>query len=103
MRAVLVVLAVLCVSGVATAQAAVPVIAVPNAHLFPGSTNPDVTPENIDDNICKKGWTTKSIRPPASYTTALKRVQLKSLAETTPNPLPRVRTKSGKSTKPDLS
>jgi hypothetical protein len=101
--AFVVAVAVLCAGGIDNAQNAVPAIAVPNPQLFPGATNPDITPENISENICKKGWTTKPIRPPASYTTALKRVQLKSLGDTTPNPLPPVPTNSGKSTKPDLS
>jgi hypothetical protein len=102
-RAFVVALAALCARGMVSAQAAVPAIAVPNAHLFSGATNPDIVPENISENICNKGWTTKSIRPPASYTTALKRSQLQSLGDRTPNPLPRVPTKSGNRTKPDLS
>ena len=32
-------------SGFALAQD-VPAIAVPNSHLFPGATNPDITPDN---------------------------------------------------------
>ena len=96
-------LSVLCASDIATAQSPVPAIAVPDASLFPGATNPDITPDNISENICKKGWTTKSIRPPASYTTALKRIQLRSLDDTIPNPLSRVPTKSGTSTTPDLT
>ena len=50
-----------------------------------------------------KGWSTKSIRPPTSYTNALKKTQLNSLGYTVPNPLPRVTTKSGKTTQPDIS
>ena len=85
-RAFIVSVVVLCASGVVCAQDAVPAVALPNPHLFPGATNPNITPENISENICKRGWTTKSIRPPASYTPALKRVQLKSLRYTRPNP-----------------
>ena len=38
----------------------------------PGITNPDITQSNIQDNICNPNWHTKSIRPPSSYTSALK-------------------------------
>ena len=103
LRRVFVVFAVLCASGIATAQDTVPTIALPSPHLFPGTTNPHITPENIDENICTKGWSTTSIRPPSSYTTALKREQMNSLGYTTPNPLPRVPTKTGTGTKPDLT
>jgi hypothetical protein len=41
----------------------------------PGVVNPDVTQGNINETICKSGWTA-TIRPPASYTTALKKQQL---------------------------
>jgi hypothetical protein len=102
-RGFMVALAVLCAGRIARAQDAVPAIAVPDRHLFPGATNPNITPENISENLCQTGWSTKSIRPPASYTTALKRVQLQSLGYTTPNPLPRVATKSANGTKPDLT
>jgi hypothetical protein len=80
-----------------------PAIAVPNPHLFPGATNPDITPDNIGQNICLKGWSTKSIRPPASYTTALKKTQLVSLEDTVPNELPEVTASSGKTTLPDIT
>lgn len=41
----------------------------------PGVTNPNVTQENIQSTICVSGWTA-TIRPSASYTTALKKQQL---------------------------
>jgi hypothetical protein len=41
----------------------------------PGVLNPDVTQESIDSTICVHGWT-KTIRPPTSYTNALKRKQM---------------------------
>jgi hypothetical protein len=85
------------------AQSPVPAVAMPSPALFPGATNPDITPENIKDNICKKGWSTKSIRPPASYTTALKRAQMKMLDDTNANPLPKVMTNGGNGTRPDLT
>ena len=38
----------------------------------PGVLNPDVTQANIRSTICRHGWTS-TIRPPSSYTDALKR------------------------------
>lgn len=57
--------------------AALPAFAgdLPDPTTTPGATNPDVTQDNIHQTICVSGWT-KTIRPPASYTTALKRSQL---------------------------
>jgi hypothetical protein len=40
----------------------------------PGAFNPDVTPATIRTTICVVGWT-NTIRPPASYTTAMKNQQ----------------------------
>lgn len=45
-----------------------------------GATNPDITQETIAQTICNPQWSTKSIRPPASYTTQLKIKQLQQLA-----------------------
>jgi hypothetical protein len=42
----------------------------------PGVLNPDVTQANIDSTICLHGWT-KTIRPPTSYTNALKMKQMR--------------------------
>jgi len=42
----------------------------------PGVVNPDVTQQNIADTICKHGWT-RTIRPPTSYTNALKLKQMR--------------------------
>lgn len=41
----------------------------------PGVINPNVTQANIGQTICVSGWT-KTIRPPASYTTKIKRQQM---------------------------
>lgn len=49
---------------------------LPNPILTPGSINPNITQANIGQNICNKNWSTKSIRPPSSYTTALKIKQI---------------------------
>jgi hypothetical protein len=44
--------------------------------LTPGALNPDVTQATIRQTICSRGWT-KTVRPPASYTSALKLVQIR--------------------------
>jgi hypothetical protein len=47
----------------------------PDPRLTPGVANAAVTPATIARTICARGWTA-TIRPPASYTTALKRQQI---------------------------
>jgi hypothetical protein len=49
----------------------------------PGVLNPDVTQSNIRSTICRRGWTA-TIRPPESYTQALKRKQMRQYGETGP-------------------
>ncbi|WP_024516824.1 hypothetical protein [Bradyrhizobium sp. Tv2a-2] len=53
---------------------------LPNHDRTPGAVNPDITQDNIGETICANSrgghWSTKSIRPPASYTTKLKKKQL---------------------------
>ena len=44
--------------------------------LTPGALNPDVTQATIRTTICSRGWT-KTVRPPASYTSPLKLVQMR--------------------------
>jgi hypothetical protein len=46
----------------------------------PGVLNPDVTQQNIRETICTHGWTA-TIRPPESYTDALKRRQMRQYHE----------------------
>jgi hypothetical protein len=46
--------------------------------LTPGVVNPDVTSGTISQTICSPGWT-RTIRPPTSYTSALKLEQLRRL------------------------
>lgn len=48
---------------------------LPDPRCTPGATNPQVTQANIASTICQHGWTA-TIRPPASYTTGLKRQQI---------------------------
>jgi len=42
----------------------------------PGLVNPAITQANIDQTICSSQWSTKSVRPPVSYTNNLKTKQL---------------------------
>jgi hypothetical protein len=46
------------------------------AHT-PGVVNPGVTQTNLRGTVCKHGWT-RTIRPPTSYTNALKLQQLRA-------------------------
>jgi len=54
---------------------------VADPQRTPGVLNPDVTQRNIRSTICRHGWTS-TIRPPASYTDALKRRQMRQYHET---------------------
>lgn len=49
---------------------------LPNPHLTPGAFNPNANQGNIHETICVPGYS-RSIRPPESYTEALKRRQLR--------------------------
>lgn len=49
---------------------------LPNSQLTPGAINLLINQGNIDQNICKKGWSTSSERPSSNYTTDLKKKQL---------------------------
>jgi hypothetical protein len=48
----------------------------PDPLLTPGAVNPSITQANIGENICNPDWSTRSIRPPESYTAKLKRQQM---------------------------
>lgn len=50
---------------------------LPNIKITPGLTNPEVTQGDIRSTICVSGWTA-TVRPPATYTNALKYHQLHS-------------------------
>jgi hypothetical protein len=45
---------------------------LPDPACTPGAINPQVTQANIQDTICKSGWT-KTVRPPTSVTNKIKR------------------------------
>jgi hypothetical protein len=47
----------------------------------PGVVNPNVTQANIRSTVCRRGWTA-TIRPPVSYTNALKLKQMRQYGET---------------------
>jgi len=48
----------------------------PPSPTVTGAAYPNITQNNIQQNICNKSWSTSSIRPPDSYTTALKKKQM---------------------------
>jgi hypothetical protein len=53
---------------------------VADPRRTPGVVNPDVTQANIRSTICRHGWTS-TIRPPVSYTNALKQKQMRQYRE----------------------
>jgi hypothetical protein len=53
-----------------------PVFYAARPVLTPGALNPDVTQATIRSTICSRGWT-KTVRPPTSYTSALKLLQIR--------------------------
>jgi len=63
-----------------------PAAIYPDLMRNPGAINPDINQDNIGDTICNPNWSTKSIRPPTSYTGKLKRQQIQDsgLADTEP-------------------
>jgi hypothetical protein len=58
----------------------------PNSVLTPGATNPDVAQGNIRETICNPRWSTKSIRPPTTYTNHLKVEQVREYGYFDANP-----------------
>ena len=52
-----------------------PAVILPDPKVTPGRLNPRVRQSTIKKTICTSGWT-KKIRPPASYTNALKIKQM---------------------------
>jgi hypothetical protein len=59
----------------------VPQFILPDPTITPGTLNPKVRQSTIKKTICKSGWT-KTIRPPVSYTNALKIKQMVLYGET---------------------
>jgi hypothetical protein len=61
---------------ISAVEKAGPPWAYPDPSRTPGFTNPDISQANIGETICNPAWSTKSIRPPMSYTSKLKREQI---------------------------
>jgi hypothetical protein len=53
-----------------------PASAYPDSGRTPGFVNPDITQANVEETICNPNWSTRSIRPPESYTSRLKSQQM---------------------------
>lgn len=49
-----------------------PATIYPDSLKTPGAPNPDITQDNIAESICKKGWSTSSVRPATSVTNRIK-------------------------------
>ena len=54
---------------------------LPDPSCTPGATNSSVTQANIDQTICRSGWTA-TVRPPESYTEPLKYQQMAAYGDT---------------------
>jgi hypothetical protein len=48
----------------------------PDKSRTPGAVNAAITQATIGQTICNPSWSTRTVRPPASYTTALKKKQM---------------------------
>lgn len=59
---------------------------LPDPNCNPGLFDPRVTQDNLDQTICKSGYT-DSIRPSSSYTNRIKSLQLKKYGFTGPTTL----------------
>jgi hypothetical protein len=53
-----------------------PVFYAARPAVTPGALNPDVSQATIRATICSRGWT-RTVRPPTSYTSALKLAQMR--------------------------
>jgi hypothetical protein len=58
----------------------------PDPTRTPGATNPDITQDHVQETICNRSWSTKSIRPPAHYTNQLKIEQIQEYGDSDTNP-----------------
>lgn len=56
----------------------------PDHAIAPGLVNSAITQANIHQTICSPTWSTKSIRPPATYTSRLKQQQLAHATDKNP-------------------
>jgi hypothetical protein len=85
-RIILAALGMTATLSVATAFAA----EVPDDRVTPGAINPAVTQDNIEQTICRRGWT-RTIRPPERYTEKIKRRLLQSQSSPYYDPNARLR------------
>ena len=58
---------------------------LPDPRMTPGAVDPSVTQANIRQTVCVKGYT-KTVRPPAHYTNALKKKQIRAYGYADRNP-----------------
>ena len=58
---------------------------LPDARMTPGAIDPSVTQANIRQTVCVKGYT-KTVRPPAYFTNALKKRQTRAYGYADRNP-----------------
>lgn len=58
---------------------------LPDPRMTPGAIDPSVTQANIHKTVCLKGYT-KTVRPPAYYTNALKKRQIRAYDYADRNP-----------------
>lgn len=56
---------------------------LPDPHCTPGAADPSVTQANIDETICRTGYT-RTVRPPESITEREKRASLAAYGDTRP-------------------
>jgi hypothetical protein len=60
-------------------------LSLPDPHRTPGAIDPAVTQGNIQQTICRPGYT-KTVRPPEEYTARLKREQILAFGYEFPEP-----------------
>jgi hypothetical protein len=58
---------------------------LPSKSMTPGTIDPAITQSNIQSTVCVKGYT-KTVRPPAYYTNALKKKQMSDYGYADVNP-----------------
>jgi hypothetical protein len=58
----------------------------PDSVRTPGYANPDITQDNIAENLCSPTWSTRTIRPPTSYTNPLKLKQMAAYGDSVSDP-----------------
>ncbi|WP_033348498.1 hypothetical protein [Kitasatospora aureofaciens] len=72
-------------SGTLAASCSQAYLPLPDPSCTPGAYNPDVTQATIGQTICVSGWTA-TVRPPTSYTNALKVQQIARYGYADTNP-----------------